>query len=72
MHLSEKKKEKLITALIDCRLQNIRNNSSEAEWIADVMNFGWIGYDKHTDAEIFEDADNLGWKNIGLNRKDFK
>lgn len=53
-------KEKLIIAMIDCRIQNILNNSAEAEWMADVMNFGWIGYDNHTDEELIEQAEILG------------
>lgn len=72
MKLTEEQREKLIVALIDCRTANILDRSAEVDWMADVMNFGWIGYDKHSDDELFEDADNLGWKNIGLNRKDFK
>lgn len=65
-------REKLIVAMIDCRIQNIRNNSDEEEWMADAMNFGWIGYDKHSDEELLEDAELFGWKNIGLKKKDFK
>ena len=57
-------KEKLIVALIDCRIQNIRNNSQEEEWMADVMNFGWVGYDKHTNAELIGDAEALGIEGI--------
>ena len=49
-------KEKLITSLIDARIQNIRNNGAEEEWMADAMNFGWIGYDKHTKEELIEEA----------------
>ena len=52
-------KEKLITDLIDCRIANIRNNSDEEEWMADVMNFGWVGYDKHSDEELIEQAEML-------------
>ena len=72
MKLTEEQREKLIVALIDCRMANIFNNSDEVDWMADVMNFGCIGYDKHSDAELFTDADNLGWNNIGLKKKDFK
>ena len=42
-------KEKLIIDMIDARIQNIRNNSMEEEWMADVMNFGWIGFDQLRD-----------------------
>lgn len=72
MKLTEEQREKLIVALIDCRLQNIRNCSCEFEWIADVMNFGWIGYDKHSDDELFEDAGNLGWENLDVQKEDFE
>lgn len=72
MKLTEEQREKLIVALIDCRIANILDRSAEVDWMADVMNFGWIGYDKHSDDELFEDAKNLGWKNIGLKKKDFK
>ena len=57
-------KEKLITDLIDCRIANIRNNSDEKEWMADVMNFGWVGYDKHSDEELIEQAEMLYLENI--------
>ena len=57
-------KEKLITDLIDCRIANIRNNSDEEEWMADVMNFGWVGYDKHSDEELIEQAEMLYLENI--------
>jgi hypothetical protein len=57
-------KEQLILDLIELRIQNIRNNSMECEWMADVMNFGWIGYDKHTDQELIENAKWLGLENI--------
>lgn len=53
-------KEKLIIAMIDRRIQNILNNSDEVNWMADVMNFGWIGYDNHTDEELLESAKHLG------------
>ncbi len=72
MKLTDEQREKLVVALIDCRIANILDTSSEVEWMADVMNFGWIGYDKHSDDELFEDAGNLGWKNIGLKKKDFE
>ena len=72
MKLTEEQREKLIVALIDCRIANILDRSAEVDWMADVMNFGWIGYDKHSDDELFEDAKNLGWKNISLKKKDFK
>lgn len=72
MKLTEEQREKLIVALIDCRIANIRNCSCESEWMADVMNFGWIGYDKHTDDELFEDAGNLGWENLDVQKEDFK
>lgn len=49
-------KEKLITAMIDARIQNIRNDGAEEEWMADAMDFGWIGYDNHTDEELIEEA----------------
>ena len=52
-------KEKLITDLIDRRIANIRDMSMEEEWMADVMNFGWIGYDKHSDEELLENAESL-------------
>lgn len=57
-------KEKLITAMIDRRIQNILNNSDEVNWMADVMNFGWIGYDKHSNRELLESAKMLGIENI--------
>ena len=57
-------KEKLIVALIDCRIQNIKNNSDESNWMADVMNFGWVGYDKHTDEELIDAAEMLGIEDI--------
>lgn len=53
-------KEKLIIAMIDRRIQNILNNSDEVNWMADVMNFGWIGYDNHTDEELLKSAKQLG------------
>ena len=53
-------REKLIVALIDCRIANIQNNSREAEWMGDVMNFGWIGYDKYSNEELLESAELLG------------
>lgn len=49
-------KEKLITAIVDMRLQELRNNSCEEEWIADVVNYGWIGLDAYTDEELIEEA----------------
>lgn len=64
-------KETLILALIECRIQNIRDMSMEIEWMADVMNFGWVGYDKHTDEELLYDASMLGWTNLGLQPEDF-
>lgn len=57
-------KEKLIIDMIDARIQNIRNNSMEEEWMADVMNFGWIGFDKHSDEELIETAELLGLENV--------
>lgn len=57
-------KEQLIIDMIDKRIENIRNNSLDYEWMADVMNFGWIGYDKHTDRELLEDAEFLEMENI--------
>ena len=57
-------KEQLILDLIECRIRNIRNNSMEESWMADVMNFGWIGYDKHSDEELIQDAENLGLDDI--------
>lgn len=52
-------KEKLITRMVDCKIQNIRNISYEEEWIADVLNFGWQGYETYTDEELLEEAKNL-------------
>lgn len=52
-------KEALITRMVDCKIQNIRNNSMEEEWIADVLNFGWQGYDSYTDEELLEEAKDL-------------
>lgn len=52
-------KEKLITRMVDCKIQNIRNNSMEEEWIADVLNFGWNGYDKYSNEELLEEAQYL-------------
>lgn len=52
-------KEKLIIAMIDRRIQNILNNSDEVNWMADVMNFGWIGYDNHSNEELIEQAEML-------------
>lgn len=52
-------KEKLITAIIDRRIQNILNNGDEVEWMADAMNFGWIGYDNHSNEELIEQAEML-------------
>lgn len=57
-------KEKLIIDMIDQRITNIRNNSDEIGWMADAMNFGWVGYDKHTDEELLESAELLGIENI--------
>lgn len=57
-------KEKLIIDMIDQRITNIRNNSDEIGWMADVMNFGWVGYDKYTDEELIENAELLGIENI--------
>lgn len=57
-------KEKLITDMINQRIQNIRNNCDEEEWMADVMNFGWVGYDRHSDEELIENAQLLGLENI--------
>ena len=65
-------REKLIVAMIDCRIQNILNNSDEVNWMADVMNFGWIGYDKHSNGELIEDAELFGWECLGLQEEDFK
>jgi hypothetical protein len=53
-------KEKLITAVVDCRIQNILNNSAEVEWMANAMNFGWIGYDNQSNEELIEQAEMLG------------
>lgn len=53
-------KEKLIIAMIDRRIQNILNNSDEVNWMADVMNFGWIGYDNQSNEELIEQAEMLG------------
>lgn len=58
--MTPEQREKLIDALIDARIQNIRNNSDEEWWMADVMNFGWIGYIEYTDEELLEDAELLG------------
>ena len=49
-------KEKLITRMVDCKIQNIRNNSMEEEWIADALNFGWQGYETYTNEELLEEA----------------
>lgn len=57
-------KEKLITAMIDRRIQNIRNNSAETEWMAEVMNVGCIGYDNHSNEELIEQAEMLGINGI--------
>lgn len=57
-------KEKLITSLIDARIQNIRNNGAEEEWMADAMNFGWIGYDKHTNEELIYEAKMLDIEDV--------
>lgn len=70
--MSPDQREKLIVAIIDCRIQNIRNNSDEERWIADVMNFGWTGFDKHSDADLLEVAGLFGWSHLGLEEKDFK
>ena len=53
-------KEKLITAVVDYRIQNILNNSAEVEWMANAMNFGWIGYDNQSNEELIEQAEMLG------------
>lgn len=57
-------KEKLITSLIDVRIQNIRNNGAEEEWMADAMNFGWIGYDKHTNEELIGCAQDMDLEDV--------
>ena len=72
MKLTDEQREKLIIALIDCRTANILDRSAEVDWMADVMNFGWVGYDKHSDDELFEDAENLGWENLDIQKEDFK
>ena len=70
--MSPDQREKLIVAMIDCRIQNIRNNSVEEEWMTDIMNFGWVGYDNNTDEELLEDAELFGWECLGLQEEDFK
>ena len=57
-------KEKLITAIVDTRLQELRNNSCEEEWIADVVNYGWIGLDAYTDEELIEEAKMLDIEDV--------
>ena len=52
-------KEKLITRMVDCKLLNIQNLSMEEEWIADVLNYGWQGYDDYTNEELLEEARDL-------------
>ena len=54
-----KAKETLITRMVDCKIQNIRNNSDEESWISDALNFGWQGYDKYSNEELLEEAENL-------------
>jgi hypothetical protein len=56
-------KEALIIRLIDTRIKNIRDQRMEEEWMADVMNFGWVGYAEHRDKELLEDAEELGLDN---------
>jgi hypothetical protein len=56
-------KEALIIAMIERRLKYIRQDGTADEWMADVMNFGWIGFDKHTDEELLETAEILGIEN---------
>ena len=70
--MSPDQREKLIVAMIDCRIQNIRNNSDEERWISDVMNFGWTGFDKHSDVDLLEVAELFGWECLGLQEEDFK
>lgn len=52
-------KEDLITRMVACRIQNIRNNSDEEQWISDALNFGWNGYDSYSNAELIEEAESL-------------
>ena len=59
-------KEKLICRLIDCRIQNLLNNGAIEEWVADALNFGWVGYDKHSDEEILQCAEDLELDNLPL------
>lgn len=49
-------KEDLITRMVDQKIQNIREMCMEEEWIADVLNFGWQGYETYTDEELLEEA----------------
>lgn len=72
MKLTEEQREKLIVAMIDCRIASILDRSAEVDWMADVMNFGRIGYDKYSDDELFEDAWYLGWENLDVQKEDFK
>ncbi|HNC84993.1 MAG TPA: hypothetical protein PK999_18210 [Nitrospira sp.] len=58
--MSPEQRKKLIDTMIDTRIQNIRNNSDEEYWMADVMISGWIGYNKYTDKELLKDANLLG------------
>ncbi len=60
MRLTAEQRKKLTEALVECRIQNLRNNSLDGEWMSDAMWFGWIGYDAHTDAELLSDARSLG------------
>lgn len=50
--------------MVDQRIRSIRDNGDETEWMADAINFGWVGYDKHTDEELIESAELLSIENI--------
>jgi hypothetical protein len=53
------RKEQLIVDLIDMRIQNLRADRDTENWVAEVLNFGWVGYDKYSDDELLAEANEL-------------
>lgn len=58
------RKEQLIIDMIDTRIKRLRAYRDTEQWIADVLNFGWVGYDKYSDQELISEAIELELDNV--------
>jgi hypothetical protein len=57
-------KQDLIRKMIDCRLQGIFNDGQVGNWIVEVLNSGWIGYEEYTNTELCDEAEEFGIENV--------